>query len=72
MMPSDNLTHEERRRLEAVAQAIGFGHMRRTGDEISIESILCVAAIIDVFVAGGKIEAPANIDNAKLTVKVAN
>ncbi len=73
MMVDDKLTHEERRRLESVNQAIAFAHTARTSSEsMNIENVLCVAAIIEVFLRVGKIEPPANVDENSLRVKVAN
>lgn len=72
MMPDDKLTHEERRRLESVNQAIAFAHTRLSADAINIENLLCVAAIIEVFLRDGKIEPPGHIDEESLRVKVMN
>lgn len=71
-MPDDKLTHDERRRLESVNQAISFAHTRRAGESISIENMLCVAAIIEVFLRDGKIEPPSNVDEKSLRVMVKN
>ena len=72
MMVDDKLTHEERRRLESVNQAIEFTRAARHADPLSIENVLCIAAIIEVFLRVGKIEVPGDIDEKSLRVMVVN